>query len=576
MTAEIFLVDGPPGTGKTSFLSRQATLAADKHTPHSVAIASLTRTAAAEIAGRDHGIPDDQVGTLHAHAYRGLDRPDLAETPEGLRAWNDQHPSMVMTVGGAPSKLEDAPDLDGTGKTRADELHAACINHRARLTPRDQWTPEEAEHAALWDDFKAQTGRLDFTDLIEQAAESLPVHPANPRVMLLDEAQDFSALEMRLAMRWAQHTETTVIVGDTRQALYQWRGSDPDTLDRLQVTGRRVLEQSYRVPQAVHALAQRWISLLPAGPAAYKPTSQPGQAAGLPVAMTSADRLVDHIEQDLADGQTVMVLTSCGYMLAPLLHELRDRGLPFHNPYRRTQGAWNPMRAADRLAAFLRPDERVWGDHARAWTWADLKFWTDPLQAKGVLARGAKTFIDDKLRPDRFGETPMANTEVPIETICELFGTTNLRHHPVFNADVDWWADNLLASKTKQMQYPLQVLRSQGHAALRDQPRLVVGTIHSVKGGEADSVFVAPDLSRQGYWHGWTTQGPARDQIVRMFYVAITRARHKVTLLEPACEENVHGDLLDALGAQPRRPSGPRVVDLEAKLQERLAGRRAA
>ena len=40
------------------------------------------------------------------------------------------------------------------------------------------------------------------------------------------------------------------------------------------------------------------------------------------------------VEQDLADGKTVMALASCEYMLRPRIRELRERALSFHNPYR--------------------------------------------------------------------------------------------------------------------------------------------------------------------------------------------------------------------------------------------------
>jgi hypothetical protein len=69
-----------------------------------------------------HRIPDENVGTLHAHCYRALDRPKLAETPEGIRAWNEAHPAprphrRRPARGRAPSTLD-------SGRTRGDELHA--------------------------------------------------------------------------------------------------------------------------------------------------------------------------------------------------------------------------------------------------------------------------------------------------------------------------------------------------------------------------------------------------------------------------------------------------------------------
>lgn len=574
---ETFLIDGPPGCGKTTYLAHQAERAAGIHGPERVVIASLTRTAAAEIAGRDHGIPEANIGTLHAHCWRGLDRPALAETPEGLKLWNAEHPAATLTGGSGHTALEDAPDADpgATSRTRADELHSAITIHRARRVPIEQWTEEERDHFELWKQFKDKTGRLDFTDLIDAAHEA-GAHFAHPRVILADEAQDFSRLELRLVVAWAQHAETTVIVGDTRQALYQWRGSDPETLLHLRAAERRTLGQSYRVPRAAHAAAQRWVSALDEGPADYAPTDVEGTTRHLPIALTDAESLVDRLEAALVNQpeDTMMVLASCGYMLGPLLGELRERGIPFHNPYRVKQGAWNPMRAAARLRAFLRADERVWGDQARAWTWADLWSWVEPLKQRDCLPRGVKSHVEDKLRPDRFKQRPYADREVPTETLCELFECT--LHHPMFHGDAQWWFDNLLAGPRKTMAYPMRVLRRQGPAALGETPRVIVGTIHSVKGGQADHVYISPGLSKQGYWHGWTAGGAPRDQIIRMFYVALTRARRSITILDPGPEDHILGALLDAIGQAPapQRPMQGQVIDLEARLQERL--RRAA
>lgn len=532
---ELLLVEGPPGTGlrKTSYLARRCRATVAERGPRSVAIASLTRTAAAEIAGRDTGVPEDLVGTLHAHAYRALDRPELAETPERLREWNAEHPAFEL---GGGRRLEDAPDADA-GQAPGDELHAAVMNHRARLTPREVWTDPEREHDARWTDFKRQTQSLDFTDLIEQAITESPIHPALPDVLLLDEAQDFSALELRLAMTWAQRCRKAVIVGDPRQALYGWRGSDAGALYRLQAK-HELLRQSHRVPRAVHALAQDWAGQLEIGAAPYEPTDQAGQVRQLEASLRDPATIVDHVAQDLDDGADAMLLASCSYMLAPLVAELRRRAIPFHNPYRLAHGAWNPMRSARRLLAFLRPDERVWGDQARLWTWDDLRAWTEPLKASGVLQRGAKQLIAEKCRPDRFGENK-AGQAVPVETLCELLGVRDTAAHPAFRGDVAWWQEHLLASKASAARYPVEVAQRHGGRALLDEPKVTVGTIHSVKGGQSRRVYIAPDLSKQGYWHGLRAGGEPREGVLRMAYVALTRAQETVSLLRPSVPEHL-------------------------------------
>jgi superfamily I DNA/RNA helicase len=544
VSGQIFYVYGPPGTGKTTYLSRQARRAAAEHGPTSVAIASLTRAAAAEIAGRDTGIPEDLVGTLHAHCYRALERPELAETPEGIRAWNEAHPHAGLSRG--VNQLEDTIGESG-GPGAGDDVHHQVMTLRARMVPRERWTIEQRSHDANWEDFKAQTGRLDFTDLIERCLAEVPAHPAHPKVLLLDEAQDFSRLELALAQRWAAAAQTTVLCGDPDQSIYTWRGASTDAIERLSIPDEhtRVLSQSYRVPRAVHSRASKWVSQIEGrkdvGYAARDADGAFREAAG--VSLRSPERLTEALLEALSEtAGSVMVLATCRYMLAPLLAVLRKQGVPFHNPYRSNDGSWNPMRAANRLKAFLAPDDRVWGAQARSWTWEDLRLWTDPLQARGNLARGAKTLIESKCQRDRFGES-RAHEVVDLDTLPQLFGA-EVPDHPAYRLDVDWYFDALRADGHKTLAYPIEVLRRRGPAALAETPRLVVGTGHSVKGGEADTVFVAPDLSVTGYWHGWHAGGPGRDAIVRLLYVMMTRAHESVVLLDPSGAEHVPGELL--------------------------------
>jgi superfamily I DNA/RNA helicase len=563
--SETFVIDGPPGCGKTRFLSRQSQRAVERHGGNAVAIASLTRAAAAEIASRADGqIPDENVGTLHAHCYRALDRPDLAETAKSLREFSSAHPANTLT--GGITDPDDAPTDEGASGTHADELHNAVAIHRARMTPREKWTPEQQDHDALWQGFKRETGRLDFTDLIEHCLHDNSPHHAHPRVLLLDEAQDFSRLELALARQWATHADTTVIVGDPRQAIYSWRGADPDGLITLPATDRRVLSQSHRVPRAVHAVAQHVAGHLPIGAAQYAPRDADGTVTHARGTHLRSGDLTDM----LIEQPDTMILAACGYMLAPLLAQLRAAGIPFHNPYRAKHGAWNPMRSAGRLAAYLRPRDDVWGNQARAWTWDDLRQWTEPLQASTALVRGAKTLIASKCETDRFGEGP-ANQEVPLDVLMDnILGTTDFQH-PALRMDTAWWAEHLRAKEAKVARYPLEVLRKSGPAALRATPSLVVGTVHSTKGAEAARVILAPDLSIQGAG-AWHDGGEARDSITRMAYVGVTRAREDLVILDPAGPDHIPASLFGE-GMTAARPRG---MDLEARIAARLAEKTAA
>jgi superfamily I DNA/RNA helicase len=66
---------------------------------------------------------------------------------------------------------------------------------------------------------------------------------------------------------------------------------------------------------------------------------------------------------------------------------------------------------------------------------------------------------------------------------------------------------------------------------LLERPQVIVGTIHSVKGGEADVVILFPDLSQAGD-AAYQRYGPPRDAVIRTFYVGMTRAREALYLAD--------------------------------------------
>ncbi len=74
VTAE-YRIFGPPGTGKTTNLTRQIRRAVERFGQDSVLVTSFSRTAAAELAGRDLPLSPDRIGTLHSHCFHALGCP---------------------------------------------------------------------------------------------------------------------------------------------------------------------------------------------------------------------------------------------------------------------------------------------------------------------------------------------------------------------------------------------------------------------------------------------------------------------------------------------------------------------
>lgn len=537
--SKIFRVVGPPGTGKTTFLAAQAQRAAEKHGPDNVVAVSLTRTAAAEIAGRDSHIPDDNCSTLHAAAFKALEQPAMAETAKSMREFHDAYPQYADD---SRDLGEDAGGSIGRGVGGA--LHAAVTNRRARMDPMDDWTPEERDYNRAWVAFKMESKRRDFTDLIEACLHTEDTtHPAMPRVILADEVQDFSRLELELLKRWAAQTETTVVVGDSQQAIFQFRGADPEALDALDVAGQRVLEQSYRVPAVVHEAATLWVSQLPGPQVQWLPRSRArtpdeGDVIAACYALRDTDDVIGTALCYVECGKRTMILATCRYMLNRLVTQLRDQGIPFGNVWAQDEAQWNPLKqkGAKALTAYLRPsiDNQMW-------TWGDLEAFTDGMRA-AALARGAREAIEEHCRIDQFG-TDRTGDRVPLDVLRSLLGDATAS--AAMDGDINYYEQSLLARAQGGVRYPREVLARYGREALTAEPLLTVSTVHGCKGGEADHVIFAPDLSKEAYWSHWLQGGEGRNSIIRLGYVACTRARESLTILEPGVTEYMPiGDVL--------------------------------
>src|SRR5262245_9266926 len=199
-----------------------------------------------------------------------------------------------------------------------------------------------------------------------------------------------------------------------------------------------------------------------------------------------------------------MLLASCGFMLMPILASMREQGIPFSNKYRLKQKGWNPMdtKAIGQMRSFLSD---------ATWTTPMLQQWVPLLRSepKGPLKHGAKTIVKHMADP------------VSAEAFDDLFVSKEEADNAL-RQEVDWFYNNATATDQKRLAYARAL--AQGDMLYADPLGLTVGTIHSVKGGEADHVLILDDLTTA------QVQGD-HDALHRLYYVATTRAKIGVTML---------------------------------------------
>lgn len=355
-----------------------------------------------------------------------------------------------------------------------------------------------------------------------RAAEGeVRIAPKRPDVIFADEAQDLNPMQLSLVRRWGENAQYFIIAADDDQTIYSWCGATPDAVldPDIPEDHKIFLKQSHRVPRLVHARANRLIHQVTRRQAKdYEPRPEDGVCLNVSRGgYKSPDYwILKAITQHIEKGQSVMLLASCSFMLHPVISVLRRWGIPFHNPYRKSAGFWNPLRrgrkgsSANRILSLLGPE---------TWTHRDVKLWTEWLNQKGTLRPGARALIeasDDSL-------------PVTTEWLSELFEADAVQALLGARGDsrqmIQWWSRRIAPAFHGRVQFPTAVALAGGTAALEEPPRVIVGTIHSVKGGQADIVFLFPDLNPAGN-AAYQRHGAQRDSVIRLFYVGMTRARH--------------------------------------------------
>ena len=527
---KIHRVIGPPGTGKTTYLARQVDLAVKAG--EDILVVALTKAAARAAAGKLRGL-DDRVGTLHAFARRslGADGNFIADTPANIQKWNEAHPWYRLSTRRlfADDDGDEELSVKSTRSTPADSLMLTYLVTRARMENLGALPVDVRDFVEAWERWKREEGLVDFTDMIEQCMKYVDAAPGDPTVIFVDERQDLSRLEVALVEKWAAAAGHLVEVGDPWQNLYEWRGTDGSIMGEPD----HVLAQSHRIPGAIHALAMKYMVGMPGwSPLEYDARDDEGLVVRHWGTWKMPDSIIPMMEEDVDSGNTVMFVASCEYMLVPIIRRLRDRGLPFHNPYRPGYTPWNPLSAEVRLRekekqpaaavveAFLAPQLQQGRIPLKA-----LESWVSAVyQSAAITVR----------RRDLEG-LPEVDGSVDMDMLVDVLTVEAL--DAVLGGDLEWLAENLLKSHGA-VKFVIEVARQRGVEVLKEVPKIIVSTVHGCKGGEAQSVYFTPDVSSSS-WREMYGGGGGEAAVYRMVYVAITRASEKLTILEPAGKRTV-------------------------------------
>lgn len=485
MTPEIVL--GPPGTGKTTTLLNivddELSRGVD---PGRIGYFSFTRKAADVAKNRacdKFGMARNDLPffrTIHSLCFNrlGFRRSEVLEG-RWMREFADY---AGIRINGLMSE-------DGT--TTGFEIgdRALFIENLARVRGEDLRSTynQSDEHDLTWHEldrvskclaqFKEEHGLVDYTDMLEQFLSS-GVNPVLD-VLVVDEGQDLSPVQWRVIRKVAQNCRRVVVAGDDDQAIYPWAGADVEQFVNLSGPCS-TLTQSYRVPRSVQDVAH-WIvsEIHTRRPKDWRPRDDDGDVV----------RVNDLFSADVS-GDDVLVLARNTYVLHRAEKDLRSLGI-------------------------------VYERHGRSSIPSELLV---AISAWENLRNGAEVVREDVALIYKYVSS--RNLSVDGRKLVDLPDVVRMSDLVTSGLRTDAiWHEAMDRIPADDRDYIIAA-RQRGER-LRRRPRVKLSTIHASKGDEARHVILLTEVAKRTY----REQDLNPDDELRCWYVAVTRAREKLTIV---------------------------------------------
>jgi DNA helicase-2/ATP-dependent DNA helicase PcrA len=488
---------GPPGTGKTTELMRLVgeEVRVAGVPLREIAYLSFTRSAAEVIVSRMGATKDDVrwFRTLHGAACKQLDLSG------SIIDWKDY--AEFSKLSGMKVTPDNGEDTFDTSKSF--DFNPALRAYNMSLTtlrPLKDVIREMPDHANLaagrvnafieaWVKFKHDRRKFDFIDMLTEY-DRIGV-PLPCKTGFLDETQDLSDLQWRVAHKMLAACTNVHMAGDDDQSIYGFIGASEYGFLDHPCDEERVLAKSYRVPKAIGAAADKVIGHVPHRKEKHVEwKDEPGTIARLNLEAISMPW-----KKWLTQYEDVMVLTRHRKGAQRFSDDLKLAGVP-HSLNGETMNTWDEAKILHSLYA-LRDGKSI-----------------TPLAARKL----AEAFGKDTRRYREMG---------PRDRVSEIPG--------VDLKTVDWLTQLSTTRRTRERYKALLTLiKKEGYEKLAEAPRIVVSTQHASKGKEADLIVIVPDCTNI------VKRNISSATEIRLAYVAMTRAKKDVRVLMPRTDTYVH------------------------------------
>ena len=494
------LILGPPGCGKTYTLIErvQAKLQEGVH-PSRIGVVSFTTKAINEFIDRAcskfnltrNDFP--HFRTLHATGYHGLglQRGDVMGREDYARLG-----SMLGVAfdGADATSIDDGVAIPSIGGSGAKYLQLIMRSVYRESTLEFEYN-YEGDHNLDFNklvqidkqikEYKSKTNRLDFADMILKYIEI--VEPPNLDLLIVDEAQDLTPLQWTMVEKMAEYADEVLIAGDDDQAIHRWTSVDVQRFIKSS-DNIEVLNRSFRLPRSIWELSMRISRKIPGR---LEKEFFPKQAEGRVTTVGSLWQL------PLDSGSwTIMARTNS--FVNDIAEHLEESGYFYSR-----KGKWSI--SEKKLNA--------------------MSVWKDITTGKGVYVGRVKQMYEIvpktgkgavvKRGSMKLLEAAGSEELLTYDTLVKEFGLLA----PITTSELD------IVKLSEQEKIYIRSIQRRGESIYR-QPRIKLSTIHAMKGGEDTNVAVYLGSTRN------CVESKHPEDEHRIFYVAITRAKENLYLIE--------------------------------------------
>jgi len=526
---EIDKIFGIPGAGKTErLLTKIEKYMSEGTFLNDICYVTFSKAAAKDAIKRiknKFDIEDNPLyfGTIHSICKQMLGWDFRGK--DGMKLENSENRHDFLKKFGLNYPLisnSDEPENAFTENTSVsnDELKIFQIisycHHR--FIPLENWresglefkdiSPDDVTHIVKqWDDYKVEHDLVSFDDMLTKTLEE-ELYPAT-RILFVDEFQDLSPLLYKIIQTWIPYMKKVVVAGDDDQCIYVFLGASPNFLLDLKAK-ETILDYSYRVPDPILKKAKKLIGTVNnRQQKEFKENQRPGNFYYL-----SSPIFKDLLPHLPRTEKTVFFLFRTNNFAKMFVENyLIPRGIPFSEirPKNTVFHVWTYRLYEIRNAMLkIRKNEKL----ERAEVKRLLQIFPSCSKGKldGVVRYGKKTWFKKKCQQTNFS----------VQDISNMFFTR-----------IPLWDDRIVLSEIKNDAQKKAYLRNMENSYSTYSPyKIKVGTIHSSKGLEANTVFLFNNHSKITEDEILDKGNDVVDAEKRLYYVGMTRAMETLVIVD--------------------------------------------